>query len=196
MCSIIQIIYKMKKILISSILICVSFSLKAQNSLEFNRVIDTIIQVSTGPTYVSIYNKFLGDSISPTSGKVWKIENIVLNRGRVFNSNNTFPNGQYNLSKCINPGDYESNILVGVDIVDSGTDSNLMIGEPVVASTPVIQNPLAEQLKFPFWLDTNSKIRIFIKQRASQGQFDATHEVCLKFFETNAYISILEFNTP
>ena len=93
------------KILISSIIILISFSLKAQNSLEFNRVIDTVLVLNIGSSSTNISSKVFGESISPPTNKVWKINNIYFDYGSIVN----YSDVEITCFKCNNPGDASSN---------------------------------------------------------------------------------------
>jgi hypothetical protein len=77
---------KMIKKLLLIICLFVGLNTVAQNQLQFNRVIDTVLSITipTGLNLNTTVNGTLtsgityGDFISPTNGKVWKIESIMI----------------------------------------------------------------------------------------------------------------------
>ena len=81
----------MKKILLI-LIVCMTTTSNAQN-LEFSKVIDTVITLTIGNSPQNIATKHLGQTLSPPSGKVWKVNNILLDAGKVIND---YSNGIYN----------------------------------------------------------------------------------------------------
>lgn len=185
----------MKKILISSIIICVSFSLKAQNSLEFNRVVDTVLVLNIGSSSTNISSKVFGESISPPTNKVWKINNVYMDYGSIVH----YSSVDYTCFKCNNPGDASSNAFFGVDVFDGNNEFILRRTQPQVGSQPIHNDPsyiLGDENAI--WMNHYSTLRTFIvqKQLDNNPSTPDIDDVCIRDFTGKIYVSLLEFNTP
>ena len=192
---IMQIIYKMKKILISSIIILIGFSLKAQNSLEFNRVIDTVLVLNIGSSSTNISSKVFGESISPPINKVWKINNIYIDYGSAVN----FSGYDFTCFKCNNPADPTTNAFFGVDVFDGANEFILRRSQPQISQQPILNDPvyiLGDENAI--WMNHYSTLRTFIvqKQLDNNPSTPAIDDVCIRDFTGKIYVSLLEFNTP
>ena len=185
----------MKKILISSIIICVSFSLKAQNSLEFNRVIDRELVLNIGSTTTNISSKVFGESISPPTNKVWKINNIRIDQGSMIN----WGNYVYESFYCNYPSQDVSNVFFGVDVFDGDTDFNIYRLQPQIVQQPILNatnNVIG--IENPIWMNHYSTLRTFVVQKEldNNPSTPSIEDICIKNFTGKIYVSLLEFNTP
>ena len=167
-----------KKLLL---IICLFVGLNtfAQNRLEFNRVLDTIITVNTGSSYVSVYPKYIGETLSPAAGKVWKINNIELGDLNTSGTSAASNYGMITLAK----------LFAGVDIYD-GINDITIIAEGVFENgshlyrIPEIGKP--NQVEFPLWINSSSSLRAILLTNQS-GQTVANLVI-------KTYISLIEFN--
>ena len=159
----------------------VGFNTVAQNRLEFNRVLDTIITVNTGGfnSYVSVSPKYIGETLSPAAGKVWKINNIELGN---LNTAGTSAASNYGMNVV-------AKLFAGVDIYD-GINDITIIAEGVFENgsylyrVPEIGKP--NQVEFPLWINSSSSLRAILLTKQS-GQTVANLVI-------KTYISLIEFN--
>ena len=159
----------------------------AQN-LEFSKVIDTVITLTIGNSPQNIGTKHLGQTLSPPSGKVWKVNNILLDAGEVIND---YSNGIYNCFFCNDPNQDRNDIKFGVDIYDGANEFDVRMMTPDVATNTAHADPYISVNSFPLWMNSSSTIRTFMIQ---QSETTTNADICVKNVFSKAYISILEFN--
>ena len=189
-----QIIYKMKKILISSIIILIGFSLKAQNSLEFNRVIDTVLVLNIGSSSTNISSKVFGESISPPINKVWKINNIYIDYGSAGILAVMISHVLNVITQLI-----QLRRFFGVDVFDGTNEFILKRNQPQVGVHPIHNDPayiLGDENAI--WMNHHSTLRTFIVQKELQNHpsVPVNDDICIRDFAGKIYVSILEFNAP
>ena len=176
----------MKKIC-TILLVCLTTLSYAQN-LSFSRVIDTVITLNIGATQQNLSTKFLGQTLSPPAGTVWKVNNILLDPGEVVEPQT----GGYNCFFCNDPNQNRSDIYFGIDIYDGANDIDIELRRPDIASYTVHNAGYTTPLSYPLWINPNSLIRTFMIQ---QSETTSNPDICVKNVFAKAYLSIIEFKT-
>ena len=178
----------MKKIHI--ILLAFLYSTSYAQNLEFNQVIDTVLILDIGNTQQNISTKYLGQTISPPSGKVWKVNNILLDPGSIVNN---YVNGIYDCFSCDDPTHDRNDLKFGVDINDGANDIDIRLITPSVGPTTVHNAGYPTSISFPLWVNSGSVFRTFIIQN-NDYQPSSTSDICVRNVFAKAYFSIIEFN--
>ena len=162
----------------------------AQN-LVYNRVIDTVLVLNIGATITDISTKHIGTTISPPSGKVWKINNVLLDAGYVAQD---YPNGIFNCFFCNDQSQDRADLKFGVDIYDGANDIDISLRSPHVAGQTFHSEGYVSQNDFPLWINSSSTIRTFIIQNIDSQVNTGLYEICVRYVFAKAYVSIIEFN--
>lgn len=175
------------KLLLAFFGLVLSVNLSAQN-LAFSRVIDTILIVQTGPEPVDISTKFIGETLSPEDGKVFKVNNMYFQKLHSI-SNTSNPNS----FECDDPTEEQAGQLIsGIDISDG--EKEFVLFKEQVSNGYVIPVGVMNQHDgiFPLWINSHSTIRTY----AWQGQYQTPNSsICIKNYMAKAYISLIEFHT-
>ena len=175
------------------LIICLFVGLNtvAQNQLQFNRVIDTILVVDIGSTAIDVSVKHIGETLSPPNGKVWKINNIQCDPGYIINASS------YNIKDCFlcsNPTQDVNDVKFGIDIYDGNNYVNLnLIAPSVGVNGENFGAVTANALSFPIWINSSSSLRSFVVQ-SSIYHFSSTSNRCVRNWTAKAYVSLIEFN--
>ena len=174
----------MKKLLFISFLFF-SFNSSSQDLL---RVIDTVlvldIQVQT-----DINQAAYGEMISPPSGKVWKIQSILLDPGykpyvdhcNINVTGNIPPN---EITSFIEIDDGISNLMICQEYVNGPTQGPS--GSGANAKYRKTYNCFDKVM----WVNSSSTLKIGVV--STNFQYSHTH--CINYFTTKAHVSILEFD--
>mgnify|MGYP001215417819 CR=1 FL=1 len=180
----------MKKITI--LILFLSFVSNAQNNMQFNRVIDTllIVDISSG---VNI-NTFPISSteFSPNTNKIWKINNITMKSLR-----------QPYVVECASGNIYGSAGIFSYLLIDDGVNEIPLCAtysSGVVSST---QNELSDftsyvcdDIKLPLWINDTSVITLNVNSEYSDDDTE-NWQPCIDFSNSGkakVYISLIEFN--
>ena len=168
-----------------------SVSTSAQN-LAFSRVIDTILVVQTGPDPVDISLKFIGETLTPDAGKVFKVNNIML---QPLDIPYWPDNGEPNAFVCNDPGNTISTVKAGVDVFDGAKEFVLFEQSANVATILNANDQASGAIKqFPLWVDESSTLRLFVWQGGYvPDNYEYPH--CLRNYMAKAYVSLIEFHT-
>jgi hypothetical protein len=163
----------------------------AQNQLQFNRVIDTILVVDIGATAIDVSTKHIGETLSPPSGKVWKINNIQCDPGYIKN----YAAGSIiDCFLCSNPTQDVNDVNFGIDIYDGNNYVNLNLLAPSVGTNAInLEAKTASTISFPIWINSSSSLRSFVVQSGIY-HFVSTSNRCVRNWTAKAYVSLIEFN--
>ena len=179
----------MKKIC-TILLFCLTSFSYAQN-LAFSRIIDTVLVLNIGTNITDISTKYIGATISPASGKVWKINNVLLDAGYVLQD---APNQIWNCFFCNDPNQDRNDIKFGVDIYDGVNDIDISLRSPSVNGQAYHSEGYVSQNDFPLWINSSSTIRTFMIQNIDSQVSTGLYEICVRNVFAKAYVSIIEFN--
>tara|TARA_Y100000766_G_C18881891_1_gene593864 strand:- start:952 stop:1500 length:549 start_codon:yes stop_codon:yes gene_type:complete len=180
----------MKKIFFI-LLICITSYTYAQN-LAFNRVIDTVLVLEIGANVTNISTKHLGATISPPNGKVWKINNILVDPGKIVQQNSS---NIFDCFFCDEPSQDRQDARFGVDIFDGTNSIDIIIRQPDISSTVDHTDSWSNgYISYPLWINSNSSIRTFMIQTLEAQQGNGLFDICVRNVLSKAYVSIIEFN--
>ena len=179
----------MKKIVI--LIFFLSFVSNAQNNMQFNRVIDTIITVDVIES-TNLLQNILGGSVSPPNGKVWKVNNILLipqklgDYVKYCDTGDTYTNqgSEVKLGLLFSDGVNEHCLcLIGMlGYVDPYDDSY---------SSPNT-SPSNCTNTYPLWLNNQSTLTSFLSWGSTVGLTNNTR--CLESTTGKVRVSAIEFN--
>ncbi len=158
--------------------------------LTFSRVIDTVLVLQTGPTPVNISSKFIGETLTPDEGKVFKINNILFQKLHIPSD----IAGDYNAFECNNPNNNENQLQSGVDIYDGEKEFVIIKKQTITGMVDPSTADANNNTKFPLWMNSNSTLRTYAWQGGYNTQLQGAH-ICVKNYMCKAYISLIEFNT-
>lgn len=180
----------MKKIFFI-LLICITSYTYAQN-LAFNRVIDTVLVLEIGSNVTNISTKQLGATISPPNGKVWKINNILIEAGKIHQQNSS---NIYDCFFCDDPTVDRADARFGIDIFDGTNSIDIIISSPYISATvnhfPSTANT---NISYPLWINSGSSLRTFMIQTIEAHDSNGLFDICVRNVLSKAYVSIIEFN--
>lgn len=165
--------------------------------LQFNRVIDTVLvaHITDSGGFVEIKNKFVGDSISPPSGKVWKVNNILYDKGTFYNQNNNYV--ECVLSPSSNIGYNYEKISGGIDFIKSGEELDLFRMNYPEGPNGYLPSASNVDINYPIWMSNTSFLRIFIQQSVGTNLLSNPSYcdiIAIKRYKVRALVSIMEFN--
>lgn len=162
-----------------TILLVLFTLLSNAQTLEYNRVIDTVLSI-TIPSGVNMNTSGLsgityGDFTSPPNGKVWKVESITVNAPKIFETMVMYCVGSQYTS---NWGTY---LRIQAVIRDESITNSLY------ESAPSIQTGSGNYLNSPLWIN-NAELGIAFRSLVAE-------DVCLTQPYTGyVFLSIIEFN--
>ena len=181
----------MKKIC-TILLVCFTFLSNAQ-TLEFSRVIDTVLVLDiTSSTNITLVT-YGQQQISPSPGKVWKIQSLLFDPGHMAYIDHCQSNvsGQF----------YSTDIHCFVELNDGINSANICsswpsgntTGPSTSASGSIRNLETVQCFENIMWINSSSTIKIGV---VSSRPFPtpASHP-CVSDLTIKAYVSIIEFNT-
>ena len=174
----------MKKILLI-LLMCLNYTSYSQ---DFVRVIDTVLILDVS-SQTNVSNNVYGSFISPPTGKVWKIQSLLLDPGNNLDA------------YCCNAGCLaDGDVIISFVEIDDGANQSLICsssptgnktynGGSGLYSTGPAPKIIKECTENIIWINSTSTIKIGIIE--TPNYFSA--DVCVDRLTVTAHISILEF---
>ena len=171
------------------LLVCLTFLSYAQ-TLEFSRVIDTVLVLDiTSSTDISseVYGQQV---ISPSAGKVWKIQSLLLDPGYSAYIDHC----QSNLSGGIS----SSTISCFVELGDGNNSSFICNSWPALYTTGPSASSAGEIRSVNtvqcfeniIWINSSSSVKVGVVSVSTEN-----YSHCISDLTIKAHISILEFKT-
>jgi len=175
----------MKKIVI--LIFFLSFVSNGQNNMQFNRVIDTILVVNINPGINMNTFPLNSTELSPSSNKVWKINNITMRTML-----------QPYIVNCSTGNLYSSGGIFSYVLINDGVNEQPLCpinsSGPTDASTSsgLFDSSSCSDVRFPLWINSTSTITL-----AVNTTYDDDSDLCTQpeaGSTASVYISLIEFD--